>query len=240
MAAVDIAETKGEDAKGQFGYGAVLEEGNTTENPHEPADQGCVGKNKKILWGLLGVLLTGTAIALLVVLRPHETTAEEQFDEYIVRFNKNYADDAERSLRFDNFKASLLQIAALRQLDGNAEFGWTRFTDFSVEEFASKFLGREPVDNVDSVKTNSNLRSSPSSTKKDWTADGVVPPVRNQGSCGSCWAHSTVASIETAYIMANDADPEDVEFSVQAMVSCDRNGYKVVATEVTPLGRSTG
>merc|ERR1719464_260860 len=71
-----------------------------------------------MLGGLLGLLLTATAIACLVILRPHEKTPEAQFEEYIVRFKKTYADDAERAMRFENFKNSLVQIAALRQLDG--------------------------------------------------------------------------------------------------------------------------
>jgi len=29
----------------------------------------------------------------------------------------------------------------------------------------------------------------------DWTTKDVISPVKNQGTCGSCWAFSAIASI---------------------------------------------
>lgn len=50
---------------------------------------------------------------------------------------------------------------------------------------------------------------------------GVVPATRNQGSCGSCWAFSMTASLESAKA-AEGANMSVMDLSEQQLVSCDR------------------
>ena len=57
----------------------------------------------------------------------------------------------------------------------------------------------------------------------DWRAQaGGLPPVRNQGGCGSCWAFGTIAPIECS-IKIVDGIIEDL--SEQWLVSCNEDGY---------------
>ena len=55
----------------------------------------------------------------------------------------------------------------------------------------------------------------------DWRPDGVTP-VRHQGSCGSCWAFSTVGALECAIRIL---DGDSVDLSEQWLVSCNRDGW---------------
>jgi hypothetical protein len=50
----------------------------------------------------------------------------------------------------------------------------------------------------------------------------VVPPIKDQGSCGSCWAFAKTASLESANAVANG---EMLNLSEQELVSCDGDSY---------------
>jgi C1A family cysteine protease len=56
----------------------------------------------------------------------------------------------------------------------------------------------------------------------DWKAEGKVTDVRDQGSCGSCWAFGTVGVMESAILIQSG---QSVNLSEQFLVSCNRNGW---------------
>jgi hypothetical protein len=51
---------------------------------------------------------------------------------------------------------------------------------------------------------------------------GVYTPVKNQGSCGSCWAFGTIAAMESAYKKKYGTT---LDLSEQYLVSCNTLGY---------------
>lgn len=51
---------------------------------------------------------------------------------------------------------------------------------------------------------------------------GVVPPTRNQGSCGSCWSFSLTGSLESAIASQTG---KILDLSEQELVSCDKSQY---------------
>jgi len=58
----------------------------------------------------------------------------------------------------------------------------------------------------------------------NWTAQGYVTPVKNQGSCGCCWSFSATGALEAAYnIKHNLKGSSQVSLSEQQLIDCSSN-----------------
>merc|ERR1712179_853047 len=54
----------------------------------------------------------------------------------------------------------------------------------------------------------------------DWVQNGKVNPIKNQGQCGSCWAFSTMGTLESGYAIASG---KLVSVAEQQLVDCDKS-----------------
>lgn len=80
------------------------------------------------------------------------------------------------------------------------KLGFNQFADWTEEEF-NAILGDQPTGNFEDYDS-SNLRvfdTSKLPASIDWRTKGVVNPVKNQGSCGSCWAFAATTTIESHF-----------------------------------------
>jgi len=95
--------------------------------------------------------------------------------------------------------------------------GINQFADVTAAEFKQS-LGaiKGTQDNSSEVNTvyldEENLAAS-----VDWRAKGAVTGVKNQGQCGSCWAFSTIGSLEGHHQIASG---KLVSLSEQQLVDC--------------------
>merc|ERR1712139_279690 len=87
-------------------------------------------------------------------------------------------------------------------------------------EFVSLRTGHRPDHSTPKVKLSSNLADLPEA--HDWRdTEGIVTDVKNQASCGSCWAFSAVQSLESHLAIATDEAAPIL--SPQQIVSCAPN-----------------
>lgn len=96
---------------------------------------------------------------------------------------------------------------------------------FSSEEIAA-MAGKLPINEMlsqpivlsDAINSNVKLPS-----KFNWAdVDGIdwMPPARNQGKCGSCWAHGPIAVMEALINIHKNNPAFDYDLSEQTIVSC--------------------
>ena len=65
-----------------------------------------------------------------------------------------------------------------------------------------------------------NLKDLPDSW--DWRDHGAVTSVKDQGHCGSCWAFSVTATVESAMFISGMSQLTD--YSAQQVLDCSRAG----------------
>jgi KDEL-tailed cysteine endopeptidase len=117
------------------------------------------------------------------------------FQHYMATFGKSYETKEEYELRLQQYKANMALINDHNS--GNSEsyhLKPNKFADMTREEY-KKLLGykktSKPALKQAPVKNATDLPAS-----IDWRQKGAVNAVKDQGQCGSCWAFSTVASLE--------------------------------------------
>lgn len=93
------------------------------------------------------------------------------------------------------------------------KMGINQFSIYTTEEFANKFLTPMPlVGYPRGDDTMVNVGDI------DWQAKGKVSRVKNQASCGSCWAFSATGVMESWSLIKGTS----VDLSEQQLVDCSR------------------
>jgi len=147
-------------------------------------------------------------------------TDVQLFKEFKKLHSKVYESDEHEMAKFETFKNNVAYINShnLNSDKHGFTLGINHLTDLTNEEYRA-MLSPIPVDTNEEVGS-TYLPVGDNLDSKDWRTEGYVTPVKNQGQCGSCWAFSTVASLEGQYFRKNG---KLVSLSEQQLVDCSRS-----------------
>ncbi|KAL8487519.1 hypothetical protein ACS0TY_023994 [Phlomoides rotata] len=155
-------------------------------------------------------------------LRSHDEVSS-LYEAWMVKHGKSYNALGEREKRLEIFKDNLRYIDEQNTLANRTyKLGLNRFADLTNEEYRNTFLGARPDGKRRLTAKKSDMYepkvgdSLPDSI--DWREKGAVAPVKDQGSCGSCWAFSTIVSVEGINQIATGSL---ISLSEQELVDCD-------------------
>jgi len=168
---------------------------------------------------------TLSIIAILAIVATvfvtYSGSSYNSFELFLAEHKKNYNSVNEYEFRKAVFEENQ-QVIDMHNTEGHSfTLAMNKFGDLTLEEFKN-MLGYTPSKKHVAPK-NYGMQVAKSDETTDWEAEGKVSPIKNQGSCGSCWAFSAVGALEAAHAIAGNSDIQ--EFSEQQLVDCSKTRY---------------
>jgi len=149
---------------------------------------------------------------------PHEHETQNLFIKFVKHHGKTY-DVEEMFYRYGVFKANHAYIENHNAVNKGFKLALNKFADLTHKEYRA-LLGftrnpkRQPA-------TSFHVSEMDLPDTVDWVKAGAVNPPKDQGQCGSCWAFSARAAMETAmYLKSGNL----ISLSEQLCVDCVNNG----------------
>ncbi|CAK4069412.1 unnamed protein product [Aphanomyces euteiches] len=174
----------------------------------------------------------GAATAAVLASNVDETSALRDvaaFVQYMADYDKSYRHHGDdHPLVMKRFKAFQTNLRRIEEHNRGYDAGEHTFTlglnhlaDLTDEEYKQMLGFKRSGGRSLASSTYSQDRSNDVPESWDWRKHNAVTPVKNQGQCGSCWAFSAVASMESVYALATG---KLESFSEQELVDCVDGG----------------
>ncbi|CAD8085965.1 unnamed protein product [Paramecium sonneborni] len=167
--------------------------------------------NKTLIAVLTTVLLTATTYM------SQEDPLRTMYQEWKQQYQTRFANQFEDEYRFEIFKQNYNYYQEVNSRQSSYTLGLNQFATLTDEEFEQTYLGGLDDSHVEIDET---ITSFNYPEKADWS--DKLNPIKNQGSCGSCWSFSAVGAFE-AYFIINHGKKQ--VFAEQQLVDCDKYSY---------------
>jgi len=146
------------------------------------------------------------------------------FKGFVARHARKYVDDAiEYAERQAIYRLNLAKINSLNRSGKGVTYKPNHLMDVHPDELRTHGKGWLP--RADYFKSTASLHVTGSHSLPaavDWRKAGFVTPVKDQGTCGSCWAFAATSAIESAWQLKYGVQHI---LSPQNLVDCAWRGY---------------
>jgi C1A family cysteine protease len=140
---------------------------------------------------------------------------ESDFQKFVAEHRKSYFSKDEYNYRLSVFEANVKEVEALNaNPNDEAYYEINHYGDWTRAE-RDQLLGLANMPIEDSVPT---FDARPTADSVDWRNTQDVTPVKDQGSCGSCWSFSAIEAVESCWAIQHGH--ELFTLSEQELVDC--------------------
>lgn len=165
-------------------------------------------------------ILTTIALFFLTISGHRHFSEDHHWNNWKHIYGKHYSITTEEQYRYETFLENKHYIAH-RQPHVSHSLNLNEFADIGREEWSSRFTKSDKQSNI---QWQPIPQPPVIALEVDWRDPNKNPehmvavnPVKNQQQCGSCWAFSTIASVETRWAIAKK---QLVSLSEQELVDC--------------------
>jgi len=149
-----------------------------------------------------------------------------RFKNWINDFKIILTDDMQQDYMYKNWLENDKFISEFNSINKSYTLGHNAFSGMNTDDF-SEFMGfrtNQELITTNSKQNNDNnyIKFNDLPTFIDWRQKGVVNEIKNQMSCGSCWAFSAISTVESAIAIKTGIL---FNLSEQQLVSCARLKY---------------
>jgi len=150
--------------------------------------------------------------------------AHPEWEAWKAKHSKEY-EAIEEMKRQQIWEENRIYIKKYNEANNGVQLEMNHFGDLTTTEFGERHLGgyipSKQRLGATFLGTHVHDGNSTLPDSVDWTANGAVTPVKNQGQCGSCWSFSTTGAMEGAWFLHTK---KLVSLSEQQLVDCAHNG----------------
>jgi C1A family cysteine protease len=170
---------------------------------------------------LLHINFLSSTMVRAAILASALALASADFETFKAKYNKVYNGDEAAAKA--TYEANMQRVEDHNALNLGFELGENQFSDLTQEQYrVAAGLGYKASDSSEGlpllgehVHDGSELAAS-----VDWTTKGAVTAVKDQGQCGSCWAFSAVAAVESYASLSGKYGL--IKLSTQQVNACDK------------------